>query len=185
MGRPYPNRVSKTQRIMVVGPAGSGKSTLTRDLGALLNLPVIHLDTLYWRPGWVEPPFDEFAEQVAAAAAGDRWVIDGNYSRAFAPRFARADLVVFLDFPRRTSLWRVTKRRVANHGKTRPDMAPGCPEKIDIAFYRFIWEWPRRRPALVAELREVQARGLRVVVIRRPVQVRAFLRQIAAEAQET
>lgn len=170
---------------MVVGPAGSGKSTFARELGALLDLPAIHLDTLYWRPGWTEPPFEEFAEQVAAAAAGERWVIDGNYSRAFAPRFARTDLVVFLDVPRRTSLWRVTKRRILNHGKTRPEMAPGCPEKVDFAFYRFIWEWPRRRPALVAALQQAQATGVRVVVLRRQAQVRAFLRNAAVEAQTT
>lgn len=43
------------ERILVLGPCGAGKSTLAAQLGKRLDLPVIHLDSEYWRPGWVEP----------------------------------------------------------------------------------------------------------------------------------
>jgi adenylate kinase family enzyme len=43
------------QKIMIIGPSGSGKSTLARQLGEILNIPVIYLDIYYWRPGWVRP----------------------------------------------------------------------------------------------------------------------------------
>ncbi len=42
------------QRIAILGCSGGGKSTLARALGEALDLPVVHLDQLYWLPGWVE-----------------------------------------------------------------------------------------------------------------------------------
>ncbi len=49
----------------MLGNCGSGKSTLARQLGAGLGLDVVHLDALYWRPGWVEPTDAEWADAVA------------------------------------------------------------------------------------------------------------------------
>jgi len=66
-------------RIAVIGCSGSGKSTLSRQLGERLNIPVIHLDRVFWQPGWVEPPRDEFAASVCSAVAGERWILDGNF----------------------------------------------------------------------------------------------------------
>lgn len=34
-------------KIAVIGSGGSGKSTFSRKLGNILNLPVYHLDTMY------------------------------------------------------------------------------------------------------------------------------------------
>ena len=44
------------QKVLVIGSGGAGKSTFARHLGTLLNIDVIHLDALYWHPGWVETP---------------------------------------------------------------------------------------------------------------------------------
>jgi len=46
-------------KIAVIGSGGSGKSTFSRKLGNILNLPVYHLDTVYWNPGWIETPKDK------------------------------------------------------------------------------------------------------------------------------
>lgn len=89
------------QRISVVGTSGSGKSTLARELARALDAPVVELDALHWLPGWAERPDEEFAVAVAQAAAGERWVIDGNYSKLVQPLvWDRADTVVWLDLPR-------------------------------------------------------------------------------------
>ena len=68
------------RRVVIVGRSGSGKSRLARRLGRQLRLPVIHLDQLYWEPGWREPDIAEFRARVAAAIAGNGWISDGSYA---------------------------------------------------------------------------------------------------------
>src|ERR1700733_11230557 len=98
------------RRVAVVGSSGAGKSTFARRLGERTGLPVIHLDHAYWRPGWDPPPDDEWDEIAPRLAAGDEWIIDGNYSRTVDARARRADVVVFLDYPRVGCLARVLRR---------------------------------------------------------------------------
>src|SRR5262245_48020640 len=83
------------QRIAIVGPAGSGKSTLARQLGEALDLPVIHLDALFWQPGWHKPSREAWHEQVRHLVRGERWILDGIYSDTLDLRLAAADAVVF------------------------------------------------------------------------------------------
>jgi adenylate kinase family enzyme len=84
------------QRVLIIGPCGAGKSTLARELGAKLDLPVFHMDQLNWQPGWVESSKDEIRERLAAILAGDRWLIDGNYGGTLEPRLQRADAVLLI-----------------------------------------------------------------------------------------
>ena len=101
------------QRIVILGNAGSGKSTLARQIGARLGVPVVHLDTLFWETGWVEPDAETFRTRVRNAVAGEAWVCEGNYARrTFDLRLPRADLVIWLDTPRLTCLKRVILRRL-------------------------------------------------------------------------
>ena len=66
------------KRIMIIGCGGSGKSTLARQLGDKTGLPVVHLDQLFWRPGWVHISREEFNAAHREAVMGERWIIDGN-----------------------------------------------------------------------------------------------------------
>ena len=71
---------------------------------------------MFHQPGWEPLPEDEFRRVVEAAAAGDSWVMDGNYSAVRPLVWARADTVVWLDLPRRTVMrqviWRTLRRAV-------------------------------------------------------------------------
>lgn len=89
-----------TNRILVIGPAGSGKSTLSHRIGERLQLPIIHLDKYYWKPNWIPTPNDEWDQFVLKAAYRERWIMDDNYSRTLDLRMKRADVVLFLDMPR-------------------------------------------------------------------------------------
>lgn len=175
------------QRVAIVGSGGAGKSTLARQLGELTGLPVVHLDAHFWKPGWVPTPNDEWDDTVTSFAAAERWILDGNYGRTMELRFARADTVIFVDYSRWRCCYRAIKRRVQFAGRSRPDMAEGCEEKIDLEFLKWIWDYPAsRRPGILARLDELQREGMRVHVLRTPRQTRRFLRWIAlAETRRT
>jgi adenylate kinase family enzyme len=163
------------RRALVIGSGGAGKSTLAADLGARTRLPVIHLDAIYWRAGWAATPPDELARIVADLAAGDAWVMDGNYGGTMDARLAACDTVVFLDLPRLVCLWRVVRRWLRYRGVTRPDMAAGCNERLSLEFLRWIWTYPaERRPEILAKLGAL-AGGKRVVVLRSGREVDRFL----------
>ena len=133
----------EARRIAVCGCSGSGKSTLARVLCARTGLPFVSIDALYWQPGWVEPDRDRFLDAFRVAAAEPRWVIDGNYVTLFPDRFAGADLVILFDLPPLLCLARAVLRIAGSHGKVRPEMAPGCPERIDWVFFRYILRFRR------------------------------------------
>jgi adenylate kinase family enzyme len=105
----------------------------------------VHLDRHYWQPGWVEPTREVWRETVARLADEPAWVMDGNYSATWDLRLPKADVIVWLNRPRWLCLSRVVLRSAAGLGGTRPDMAPGCPEKLpDRQFLQFIWDYPAR-----------------------------------------
>jgi adenylate kinase family enzyme len=99
------------QRIVILGNAGSGKSTFARKVGERLHLPVVHLDKLFWEPGWSKPNCEVFRGRVNEAISQKAWICEGNYHRqTFDLRLPRADLIIWLNTPRVTCLRRVALR---------------------------------------------------------------------------
>lgn len=167
------------QRILVIGCGGAGKSTLAQRLGANLQLPVIHLDAHYWRPGWVEPSKSEWATTVSELLTTDAWIMDGNYSGSLAARLAACDSVIFIDLPRWLCIWRVLQRALRYRGTTRPDMGEGCPERLELSFLKWVWDYPRRtRPGLEVLLTSSAAAGKPVVRLRSAREVECFVQQL-------
>ena len=132
------------QRVLVIGNCGSGKSTASVELARRLNLPLIHLDREFWRPGWQQPTDEQWEQQVAAIVAADRWLVDGNYTGSLPMRIARADMVVWLDFPRLFCMWQVLRRVRIHLGRERADCGEGCPERFDLPFLKWVWDYPKR-----------------------------------------
>src|ERR1051325_3370360 len=110
------------QKILVIGSGGAGKSTFARRLGERLKLDVIHLDRLYWKPGWIETPKDEWRRLIQELLNREAWIMDGNYSGTLEMRMAACDTVIFLDIARSVCLWRVMKRSISYRKECRPDM---------------------------------------------------------------
>jgi adenylate kinase family enzyme len=168
------------QRVMVMGGPGSGKSTFAREIGETLDLPVYHLDRYFWKPGWVQSGWDEFATHVREIAEGDQWVIDGNYSRVLTDRLARTDTVVYLDLPLWVRLPRVIKRSIKYHGRTRYDLGDDCPERIDWTFLKQVVQYNHDHllQALSAA-HDVQGTEVPIFQLRSTAEVEQFLAQIA------
>lgn len=138
------------ERVAVIGSSGSGKTTMARALAERLDLPHLELDSVFHQPGWTPKPDHEFQAEVAAFAATDRWVIDGNYTSHGAVEIVwpRADTIVWMDPPRRVVMSRVirrTMRRVATrqhlwngNRESWSNLVQRDPEKNII-----LWAWTR------------------------------------------
>lgn len=171
------------QRVLIFGCAGSGKSTLARRLGALIGAPVVHMDRLFWNPGWKQCEDEEFRRRTIAAHGGEAWVSDGNYStKTWDIRVPRADTIVWLIQPRLRCLSRALWRLARNYGREREDLGVDCPEQIDRetgAFLAFIWNYETHsRPRHEAHLKTL-APHAPVHCLRGDRAVESFLRACA------
>jgi adenylate kinase family enzyme len=140
------------RRVVVIGCSGSGKTTLARAMGEQLGLPVIHMDTLFYQPGWKPCDWGLFRAKLAEAIAGDAWITDGHFVETLDLSLPSAELVVFVQQARWLRLWRVTWRWLTTRGM-RPDLPAGCPEQFDWPLLKFIWTFDREvRPRTEAAL---------------------------------
>jgi len=164
------------KRIIIIGSPGSGKSTVAKILSAKFNLPLIQLDHLYWLPGRIRRPAEEFYDLMMQGCKQDAWVMDGNSIRHLTERIAYADTIIFLDIPRRTCLWRIIKR--AFHSLfTGEEFAPGCPNTLTWEFVSWAWHWEKRyRNEFLRILATVPAN--KVMMLKNTNQVDTFLAQL-------
>ncbi|MHC2251203.1 adenylate kinase family enzyme [Bradyrhizobium embrapense] len=140
------------QRVLVMGSSGSGKSTFARRLSAMTGILTVSIDALFWKPGWVESDKDEFERRMSEVARAPRWIMDGNYTRHGAGELRRelADTIIWFDLPRSTCMLGIFRRIAGSYGQVRPEMAEGCPEKIDLELFRYVWTYrQQQRPKLI------------------------------------
>jgi len=172
-------RPGRMRRIAVVGSGGAGKSTFARELGRRLGLAVIHLDEHHWRPGWVETPKAEWRQLQGELIAGESWIVDGNYGGTLDVRLSRADTVIILALPRVVCTLRALWRALSNHG--REVQAPGCPERLQLEFVRWVWRYPiDSRPRLDQAISAFGSH-LEVIELRSRREVRSFLEGVDRE----
>lgn len=129
------------KRVMIIGCPGSGKSTLAKKLSSKLKLPVIHLDQLNWTGHWQMISSEVFDALLLTEVQKEAWIIDGNYDRTISLRIQYCDTVIFLNYSKMTCLCGVIKRVLKGYGKTRSDMGGNCPERFDISFLKFVWDF--------------------------------------------
>jgi len=145
----------------------------------MTRLPLVHLDQIYWRPNWAEPQKAEWQQQLSVELAKPEWILDGNYNGSIPLRLQLADTAILLDLPTWLCLLRTLKRSALGWGRRRPDMAIGCPERFDLTFIRYIWNFGReKRPKLLANLEEFSGRK---IVLQSPGQVRRLLQSLQKE----
>jgi len=165
------------KRIVIIGCPGSGKSTLARELGEKLNLTVVHLDRLWWTKGWENVSMEEFDARLENALKLDSWIIDGNYSRTMDARLEKCDTIIWLDYSRWACLRGMFQRVILNHGKVRPDMAEGCPERFDLEFFKYIWNFNKNNRVL-NQTRIAKTKHAKAIVLKNRKEKQAFLKSI-------
>lgn len=140
-------------KVIIAGCGGAGKSTLAREIGRRFSLPVVHLDRLWWLPGWQARSEESFDALLADELARPAWIMDGNFRRTFERRLKSADLCLFLDYPEHLCMESVRRRTEEFRGRNRPDMTGGCPERIDAEFEQWIRSFRTDvRPAMIAAI---------------------------------
>ena len=169
------------KKILVIGSGGAGKSTFAERLCQILKIEVIHLDVLYWKPGWVETPKPEWRTTVAELVKRDSWIIDGNYSGTFDIRVAACDTVIFLDVARTVCLWRVLKRRMLYRHGGRLDMAEGCYERFSLEFMQWIWGYPKRTRPKILKLLEEYSQTKATIHLRTRSEIEGFVARVTEE----
>ncbi len=145
-------RLRTAERVLVIGCSGSGKSTLARQLADRLGLPYVSMDReIFWLPGWQPRPRAEALARLEAVVAQERWIIDGTSPGTLPLRLPRADLVLWLRPPRFQSLYGVISRWLRFRGRSRPEMADDCPEKIDREFLAYVWNFEKTESPEIEE----------------------------------
>lgn len=162
------------ERVIIIGCGGAGKSTLARQLGEKTGLPVVHLDKLFWHPGWIESTKEEIDEKILAELKKPQWIMDGNYNRTMPERIARCDTIIYLDFSRFACLMGVLKRVITTYGKVRVDMGEGCPERIDFDFLKWVWNFNKNKRQRYYQMLN-EAEGVETIVLKNRRMVRRFL----------
>ncbi len=164
-------------RILIIGCPGSGKTTLSKILSDKLQIPLVHLDKMFWNSGWQPKSREEFDAELLEVLQTKRWIIDGNYSRTIPWRMEKADMVIHLDYPTAICVWRVLKRVVTRYGETRSDMGENCPERFDMEFLKYVWGFRKnQRPKLLSCLQDADDK--KIVTIQSEQERKAFLKSL-------
>jgi len=171
------------RRINVVGTSGSGKSTFSRQLAEVLDLPHCEMDQLFWKPDWVAATDEELFESVRQVTETESWVLDGNYTRTTPVKWSRVELVIWLDMSFLRTLSRVT-RRVMYRSFSQTEIWPGTGNKETLrkAFLKkdsIIWwmltSYRRNRKKYLAAMDAPEYEHIRFVWLRSPREVEGFL----------
>jgi adenylate kinase family enzyme len=152
-----PDRV---ERVVVLGRGGAGKTTMAARLSRLCGIPRVELDEHFWSPELT--PLDHVAWIAVQRelAAAERWIMDGDLGPydVLAPRLARADTVLLLDFSLLRCVWNAARR---------------SPERADFWWWVLTWRLRHRR-RIVRQVRRYAPQA-QLSVLRGPRDVDAFL----------
>lgn len=138
-------------KITIVGGPGTGKSTLSKNLGKVLNLPVYHIDAIEHLENWEKRNSKERDDIILNKIEEPKWVMDGTYKTTLKQRVKKSDMVIYLNYSTLARLKGIFSRYFKLKGKDRPEM-PGCKEKLELKFIRFAINWDKEKAQFVKDI---------------------------------
>jgi adenylate kinase family enzyme len=166
------------RRVLVAGTSGSGKTTMVGRIATVLGVPRVELDSLYHGPGWTVRP--TFKSDVYDFSAGPAWVTEWQYGEVRDRLVERADLLVWLDLPRRVVMRQVARRtllrrlrhQVLWNGNVEPPLWTFCTDPEHVVR----WAWKAHARGVTRLLAVVEERpALTVVRLRTRTDVARWL----------
>ncbi len=175
------------KKIAIIGPRGSGKTTLARHLCSIVDIEVIHADSILSKSGEIVSTESNPKNLLESYLQQPAWIIEGdrdprNQDFIYERRFAAADTIIWLDLPQNVCMWRVLKRRFQSQGQFRRSFLSHYPEKSHKNGFRQclkqIFNYIKQERSLVREKIDQCCGNKRVFILRSPSEVKDFLNVI-------
>lgn len=143
--------IHNPKKILILGNGASGKTTLAKTLSTHLNIPLLHLDSVYWINGWKHNDRSFFSKSVNNFLNKEKWVIEGTPMFEIEKRISAADTIIFLDFKPITCLKRALTRSLLGLKSNKPKSEDdGCPAvKLSIKTFLWIWRFNKEKRNLI------------------------------------
>jgi adenylate kinase family enzyme len=167
------------KRIVIFGLPGSGKSTFAHRLGKILNIPVHHLDRLFFVAKWEARKTEEFLALKENVLKEDSWIIEGNSIKTLERRFAKADVAIYFCLPRYLCLWRVFKRRFFPDREL-ADTPTGCAKSARWILLKYLWTFDKEKRASIEELKQKYPH-VQFYLFRKPKDAETFLESVRSK----
>lgn len=143
--------MKEIQKIAIIGGPGTGKSTLAKNLGKEMKLPVYHIDGIHHLKNWEIRPTQERDAIILEKIKEPKWIIDGTYKATLEERVINADLIIFLDYSTIAKLKGILSRYFKNKGQEKPEI-PGCKEKMEWEFIQLTMKWNKTKRKIVKDI---------------------------------
>lgn len=142
--------IKKAKKISIIGGSGTGKTTLSENLGRELCLPMCHIDGIHHLKNWEIRDKEERDRIILEKVSEPQWIIDGTYRSTLRQRLESSDVVIYLDYSSIAQVKGVLGRFIKNHGKERREI-PGCKEKMSVDFLLWVWNWRKDKRVEIIE----------------------------------
>ena len=159
--------IKKANKISIIGGSGTGKTTLSNNLAAELNLPIIHIDAIQHLENWETRDKAERDKIILEKIKENKWIMDGTYSATLKERIQKADIVIYLDYSSFAQIKGILGRYLKNHGKEKKEI-PGCKERMSWDFFMWVCNWRKnKRPKIIEDIKQVDSKKVLIFKNRR------------------
>ena len=163
------HKLRSAQKIVCIGNAGGGKSTLCRMLSKNLHISYHAIDDILWLPGWVAVSSDLYRKQHSKMLASKKWIIDGAGPWKFIEqRVCLADVVLYIDLPLKIHFYWALKRQAKCLFRPRVDGPVGCSMlPVTWKLLKRMWHFHyNMRPALMQLLKTYKDKVITIKTVK-------------------